>query len=98
MNRDQNDVAPDVILGSAVIRIPQAFLETARRWQAGELGGEAVYTGTEQEVVDFVFNPLLLEEVPDELRARISAVRARIRSGDLEVPRIAFVEGESEGR
>ena len=34
MNRDQNDVAPDVILGSAVIRIPEAFLDIARTWQA----------------------------------------------------------------
>jgi hypothetical protein len=34
MNRDQNDVAPDVILGSAVIRIPDAFLEVALAWQA----------------------------------------------------------------
>ncbi|MGY8778217.1 MAG: BMP family ABC transporter substrate-binding protein, partial [Longimicrobiales bacterium] len=42
MNSDQNAVAPDVILGSAVIRIPQAFLETARLWQAGEVGGVAI--------------------------------------------------------
>ena len=38
MNRDQNEVAPDVILGSAVIRIPESFLETAVAWQEGALG------------------------------------------------------------
>ena len=42
MNSNQNDVAPDVILGSAVIRIADAFVETARMWKAGEVGGAAI--------------------------------------------------------
>jgi basic membrane lipoprotein Med (substrate-binding protein (PBP1-ABC) superfamily) len=92
MNRDQNDVAPDVILGSAVIRIPEAFLEVALAWQAGTLGGRPIYEGASEDVIDFVLNPALVSRVPAELVAAIDAARVRIRAGELEVPRVEFVE------
>jgi basic membrane lipoprotein Med (substrate-binding protein (PBP1-ABC) superfamily) len=95
MNRDQNEVAPDVILGSAVIRIPESFLETALAWQDGALGGRPIYAGAAEDVIDFVLNPALVEQVPRELIAAVEAERARIRSGELRVPRVPFVEGES---
>jgi basic membrane protein A len=98
MNRDQNDVAPDVILGSAVIRIPEAFLDIARTWQTGELGGRPVYEGAPEGVIDFVLNPALSSRVPAELVAAIDQARGRIRAGELTVPRVPFVEGEVEGR
>ena len=94
MNRDQNDVAPDVILGSAVIRIPEAFLETALAWQAGELGGRPIYAGASEDVVDFVLNPALAFLVPPVLVASIDAAREQIRAGELTVPRVEFVEPE----
>jgi basic membrane lipoprotein Med (substrate-binding protein (PBP1-ABC) superfamily) len=94
MNRDQNDVAPDVILGSAVIRIPQAFLDTAEQYRAGTLGGEPIYAGARREVVDFVLNPELADHVPDEAVRAISEARERIRSGELDVPRVPFVQSE----
>ena len=94
MNSDQNDVAPEVILGSAVIRIPQSFLETAQAWQAGELGGARLYAGAKDDVVDFVLNPALLDQIPPELIRRMEEARARIRASELEVPRVPFVEGE----
>jgi len=94
MNRDQNDVAPDVILGSAIIRIPEAFLETAIAWQNGTLGGGPVYAGASDDVIDFVLNPALADRVPADLVASVQAERERIRSGELQVPRVPFVEGE----
>lgn len=98
MNRDQNDIAPEVTIGSAVIRVADAFLETARRWQAGELGGEPLYTGATEQVVDFVLNPAVADRVPAELKREIDEARESIRSGELQVPRVAFVEGEPEVR
>lgn len=98
MNRDQNDIAPEVTLGSAVIRIPQAFLETARRWQSGRIGNEPVYTGSTQEVVDFVPNPAVEDQIPEALLQEIDEARQRIRAGTLDVPRVPFVEGEPEVR
>jgi basic membrane lipoprotein Med (substrate-binding protein (PBP1-ABC) superfamily) len=95
MNRDQNDLAPEVTLGSAVIRMPQAFLETARTWQAGELEGRPLYAGSDEAVVAFVINPATRSRVPAELRARIDAAADSIQAGTLEVPRVAFVDGEA---
>ncbi len=95
MNRDQNDIAPDVTLGSAVIRIPEAFLEVARRLLAGDLGGAPVYEGTSEDVVDFVANPATEARYPDGLLQRIRAAGDSIRAGTLEVPRVPFVDGET---
>lgn len=92
MNSDQNDVAPDVIIGSAVIRIPQAFLEVARRWEAGDIGGEPIYASLREGVIDFVFNPALVDRIPTGIVERIREARERIASGELEVPRVRFVE------
>lgn len=94
MNGDQNDIAPEIILGSAVLRIPKAFLETVVAWQAGELGGRPLYAGSDGQVVDFVLNPRLAERVPADLIARVDRARAMIRSGELEVPRVVYVEDE----
>ena len=96
MNSDQNDVAPDVILGSAVIRIPQAFLETARRYLGGTLEAAPIYTGIEERVIDYVFNPARADEISDEIRSAVDNARREIRSGALEVPRVPFVEGEED--
>jgi basic membrane protein A and related proteins len=94
MNRDQNDVAPEVILGSAAIRIPEAFLDAFRRWQRGEVGGAPLYVNLDEGVVDFVPNPALLDRIPADLLERVDSARAAIRRGDLQVPRIPYVEGE----
>jgi basic membrane protein A len=94
MNNDQNRIAPEVTLGSAVIRIPQAFLTVAREWQAGRLGGRAVYSGMPQGVTDFVPNPILVDRYPEGLLERVDRARQSILSGELEVPRVPFVEGE----
>ena len=94
MNNDQNAVAPDVILGSAVIRIPEAFLETVDLYLQGDLGGAAIYAGADEGAVDFVVNPDLADRFPEGTLERIDEARQRIRSGELRVPRVAFVEGE----
>ncbi len=94
MNNDQNSVAPDVTLGSAVIDIPRAFLATARAWQEGELGGKPRYEGARDGVIDFVVNPVVADRIPAELLQRVDEARTRIRAGSLQVPRVPFVEGE----
>ena len=97
MNRDQNSVAPDVILGSAVIEIPESFMDVARRFVAGTLGDDPIYAGADRELIRFVPNPELAEVIPADLLARVEEARAAIRAGTLNVPRIPFVEGESGG-
>ena len=97
MNRDQNDVAPDVIVGSAVINIPTIFLHTALDWRAGTLSGPTI-TGLAGGSVDFVPNPARDGVIPVDALARIDEARTAIVAGTLEVPKIDFLEpapGES---
>ena len=96
MNRDQNDVAPEVILGSAAIMIPEAFLDVATRFRDGTLPPGPIYGGAETEVVRFVPNPAVLDRYPAQLLEQIEAARAAIRDGSLEVPCVPFVEGDGE--
>ena len=93
MNRDQNDVFPEVILGSAVLRIPEAFLTVARRWRSGELPpGEPYFAGGDTRAADYVVNPVLQDRYSPELRVRLESVRSEIRDGIIDVPRVEFLE------
>ena len=94
MNGNQNDVAPDVILGSAAIDMPKIFLQVARDWQNDALGEGARYTGLAGGAVDFIPNPELTGVLSPELLARIGEARSGIMHGTLEIPRIRFVEDE----
>ena len=96
-NNDQNGIAPEITLGSAVIRIPQSFLEVARLWSIGQLGGAPVYSGMREGVVDYVPNPVVVERYPEALLDEIAEARRAILTGELEVPRAVVVEGESGG-
>ena len=93
MNRDQNGVAPEIILASAAIDIPTAFLEVARRWEAGDLRGQPIFAGARDGVVDLILNPALRDRIPQALLARVDAARDSVVDGTLDVPRVPFVEG-----
>jgi basic membrane protein A and related proteins len=93
MNSDQNDVAPEIILGSAVIRIPQGMLEIATRWREGTLSSEPVLAGGDRGVVDFVVNPALAGLYPPDLLELLDQTRAGIRDGSTVIPRIRFLDG-----
>ena len=96
MNRDQNAVAPDVVAGSAVIDIPAVFIQTAQAWRNGALGSE-IRSGVAGGAVDFVPNPAWPGLVPTAVAAQIAQARRHIGSGDLEVPRIRYLEDEPPG-
>lgn len=96
MNRDQNDVAPDVIVGSAVIDIPAVFMSAARSWQQeGTLSGP-LRSGLAGGAVDFVANPALTGVIPAAVAARIEEARQQIASGALDVPMIRYLEEEEK--
>ena len=93
MNRDQNDVASEVILGSAIIRIPEAFVQIATLWSEGQLTpGEAHYAGGRSGAADYVVNPNLSDKYDPELIAEIDSIRLGIADGLIAVPRIEFLE------
>lgn len=96
MNRNQNDVAPDVVAGSALIDIPAVFVQTALAWRDGALGSD-LRSGLAAGAVDFVPNPALPGLVPAAVEAQIAQARRDIASGELEVPRIRYLENEPPG-
>ncbi|MFQ5665818.1 MAG: BMP family protein [Candidatus Binatia bacterium] len=89
-NKDQNDVAPDVVIASAVIDIPRAFLEVAREVRAGRFEGTVKRMGMKGGFVSLVVNPRLASRIPVGVKARIDDARQAILAGTLTVPTAEF--------
>jgi basic membrane lipoprotein Med (substrate-binding protein (PBP1-ABC) superfamily) len=89
-NRNQNEMAPEVVLASATLDIPAAFVEVARRVRDGSFTAEPLRLGLADDIVAVEMNARLESSVPAELRAEQAELEARIRSGELVVPRGAF--------
>ena len=89
-NRNQNDMAPDVVIASATLDIPGAFLEVASRVEKGAFRPEPLRLGMADGIVRLEFNPELDARISPELRGELDELAASIRSGELIVPRGAF--------
>lgn len=84
-NRDQSDVAPETVLASAVISIPEAFLQVGREVVAGRFAGRVVREGLASGTVGFVVNPRLKHRIPEAVLERIAVAERAIKDGSLEV-------------
>jgi basic membrane lipoprotein Med (substrate-binding protein (PBP1-ABC) superfamily) len=89
-NRNQNEMAPEVVLASATLDIPRAFVEVARRVRDGSFTAAPLRLGLADGIVAVERNPRLAAVVPPEVASELDALEARIRSGELAVPRGAF--------
>jgi basic membrane protein A and related proteins len=89
-NRNQNDVAPDVVIASAVADIPRAFLEVAREVKEGRFTGRIERMGMNHGVVSLILNPHLEGQIPAALKERIDQARQAIINGTLTVPTAEF--------
>lgn len=77
-NADQSALAPDRVLGSAVIDLPSAFLAVAREVRAGGFTPKEESFGLASGVVRYQENPALADQIPSTLRARVAAARDSI--------------------
>lgn len=89
-NRNQNAMAPDVVIASAVLDVPAAFVEVARRVEEGRFVAEPIRLGMKEGIVSFVMNAALAPRVPAPVLQEIVQDTTRIRSGELKVPRGSF--------
>jgi len=80
-NANQNDVAPDVILGSVVIDLPKAFMLLGREMQSGTFKGRVISLGVKEDVVRLVLNPALQAKIPAAAIAASDSVGALLRAG-----------------
>jgi len=84
-NRDQSDVAPETVLASATVSIPEAFVEVATEVKAHRFVGHSIQLGMADNVVRLVVNPKLKDRIPPELWARVSTAQEKIKQGELRV-------------
>jgi basic membrane lipoprotein Med (substrate-binding protein (PBP1-ABC) superfamily) len=89
-NKNQNDIAPDVILASAVIDIPRAFVTVAKQVKGGTFVAQIEKLGMKDGVVSLVYNPALVDRIPAEAKARVDAAQQQILAGTLAVPSAEF--------
>ncbi len=80
-NADQNDVAPEVTLGSVVIDLPHAFLTVAREVKEGTFTARVIELGAATDVVKLVLNPARENSIPLNVRRAVDSVAAGIKSG-----------------
>jgi len=89
-NKNQNDQAPDRVLASATLDVPRALLLVATQVKTRQWKAEPMRFGLDSGVVKIEWNDALRARVPDEVRAELGALAAKIASGALEVPRGGF--------
>jgi basic membrane protein A len=81
-NLDQSGLAPDRVLGSAIIDLPRAFLDIAREVKAGGFKPKVESFGLKSGVIRYMPNPALQATVPETLRRRIAAAQDSIETAD----------------
>lgn len=84
-NGDQSKAAPDTVLASAVISIPEAFLHMARETKEKRFEGRVVQEGLSGGAIQLVYNPRLEDRIPPGVKAKVARAEEKIRSGELEV-------------
>jgi len=89
-NSNQNDIAPDVTLGSVAIDLPHAFLTVARQVKGGTFRPGIITLGMREQVVDLVLNPRLASSIPARIRHSVDSTRALILAGTFTVPNAAI--------
>jgi basic membrane lipoprotein Med (substrate-binding protein (PBP1-ABC) superfamily) len=82
-NADQAGLAPDRVIGSAVIDLPRAFLLIAREVREGRFTPRVESFGLESGVIRYVPNPVLDSMIPADLKGKLQAAQDSIIAGTL---------------
>jgi len=82
-NKDQRSLAPDRVLGSAVIDLPRSFLLLAQEVQEGRFVPREESFGLDTGVLSYVPNPALDSLLPAGFAARLAAAADSIKAGTL---------------
>ena len=89
-NRNQNHVAPDAILASAVIDT-KVFVHIANLVKTGKFEPKVMRLGmAEDEMVKLVYNPKLKDRVPKAVIGKVEETRQKILDGTFKAPRVKF--------
>ena len=86
-NKNQNDIAPDVIVASAVLDVPGAVVRMATLVRDKKFVPQVQYLGINEKVVSLQWNERLKPEISPETVAEVERLEGEIRAGRLTVPR-----------
>jgi basic membrane lipoprotein Med (substrate-binding protein (PBP1-ABC) superfamily) len=86
-NKNQNDLAPDVIVASAVLDVPGAFVTIAKEVRDHQFKPEIQYLGMNQGIVSLVWNDKLKGSLKPETVSEVAKIEQGIRDGSVKVPR-----------
>ena len=89
-NKNQNDLAPDVIVASAVLDVPGAFVYMARLVHDKKFAAHVYWLGMKENIVSLVWNDKLKATIKPETVSEVARVERDIRDGKFEVPRGKF--------
>lgn len=89
-NKNQNDLAPGVILASAVLDVPAAFSFMANLVRNGKFEPKVFWLGMREGIVLLQWNERLIATLKPDTIGRISDTEKTIRDGTFEVPRGKF--------
>lgn len=83
---NQNNIAPDVVLASAVTSTPRAFLKIAREVKDKQFHTGMLVYGMRDGMVSVVFNPKLEAQVPASALERTRKTEQELATGQLVIP------------
>ncbi len=97
VNRDKSDISPDTVIANAVIT-PKAFVKMAKIVKDAKLNPDQefklkdVYTFNmlTDQAITFNYNPKLKDKIPQEVLDAVEETKAKILSGEFEVPQKDF--------
>jgi basic membrane lipoprotein Med (substrate-binding protein (PBP1-ABC) superfamily) len=89
-NKNQNDIAPDVVLASAAIDIPRGFLTVARQVKDHTFVAKIEKMGMKDGVISLQYNAALAGRIPPEVKAKVDAAQQAILAGRLVPPTAEF--------
>lgn len=85
-NANQNEVAPEVTLGSVVIDVPHAFMVVAREVNSGRFKPRIVKLDMKLDVVRWTPNPALESRIPASAKHAVDSVRTQMLAGKFAIP------------
>jgi basic membrane protein A and related proteins len=85
-NKNQNDMAPDVIVASAVLDVPGAFVYMATLVRDKKFSPRVYGLGMNENVVSLIWNDKLKSAISPATVAAVEKVEADIRRGTFHVP------------
>ena len=85
-NADQSSLAPDVIVASAVVDVPAAYVHMAKIVREGRFKGEPQHFGLEEGTVSLVWNEQLKPSIKPATIAEVERITTGIRSGAIKPP------------